>query len=200
MKSINYWTPTLYRFFLRWCYGHSYTERYQLIKDLIEPGASVTDVCCGDCALYDFLAVKKVRYCGVDFNERFVTAAHRRGITAWQKNLLTDSIPEADYIVIQGSLYQFYPQHPEVLNKLYAAAQRFFIVSEPVNNFGGGRNMFWDTVGAFFNNPGDGVKKFRFNRASFRDALAPFMKYAVKELSTADNRDCILVFAKRELP
>ena len=90
-------------------------ERYETINDLIAENSSVVDVCCGDSYLHSFFEYKNIDYLGLDFNPAFINFSSKRGINARLFNIYKDDIPSADYIVMQTSLYQFIPNHDQIL-------------------------------------------------------------------------------------
>lgn len=123
-----------YKLLLRLLYGAQYREKYSQVARQIPPGSSIVDLCCGDCVIAPAVLAGGGRYLGLDINERFVRAAHKRGWEArlWDAN--KDPIPEADFICIQSSLYQFIPHERDLLREMYAKARRGILISEPVVN------------------------------------------------------------------
>ena len=119
-----------------------FNQRYQAIDELIPNGSSVVDVCCGDSYLFNYLNKKNIDYLGLDFNSIFINNSIKRGINARLFNIYEDSIPRADYIVIQASLYQFIPNHPRLLDKLYKSADKYLIITETINSYGSSKNKF----------------------------------------------------------
>ena len=174
MKSIVYWSPIIYGFLMRLGYGSAYTHRYEAIRDLVEPGKSLVDVCCGDCRIASYLAPKNIAYTGIDFSPVFLRAGQRKGLRTAFCDVNRDEIPPGDYVLMQASLYQFYPHHRKIIDKLLRAASRFVLISEPVINKAQSRNPLIAFLGEYLSDPGDGVKKFKFNSASLSDALAPY--------------------------
>ncbi|OGV94545.1 hypothetical protein A3A66_00795 [Microgenomates group bacterium RIFCSPLOWO2_01_FULL_46_13] len=174
MRSPIYWHPTIYTLFMRaLCFGY-YNERYQEVADLIPSNSSVLDVCCGDCKLFDYIKFKKVTYVGVDFNKVFVDVAKKRGLHVQQANVLIDNLPQADYIVMISSLYQFIPHHQQMIEKLLSVSKKAVIIRECVKSHSTSPNPLVSTVGKLLNNPGDGMKTKRFNKLTLKKALKPF--------------------------
>jgi trans-aconitate methyltransferase len=176
MKSITYWHPKIYSLLMRISYGKGYIGRYTAIRDLIPNSSSVIDVCCGDCKIYSYLLNKDINYTGVDFNPYFVKEARRKGINARLFDINKEEIPRADYILMQASLYQFFPYQHEILEKLFKAASKSLILSEPIKNKTHSTSKIISFLGVALNNPGDGIKGFRFNLLSLKEVLAPFQK------------------------
>ncbi len=135
MQSPIYWHPKLYAAAMRMLYGKHYVSRYEDIARLIPAKSRVLDVCMGDARLYtDYLKSKNVDYLGLDINEAFIRHAHKKGIPAREFDLNQDALPPCDYVIMQGSLYQFIPNEREILEKLLASARHTLIISEPVKN------------------------------------------------------------------
>lgn len=181
MKSIIYWHPWIYRAFMRVLLGKHYAERYRIIADLIEDDCSVVDVCCGDCRLHEALRGKRIDYLGVDFNASFVASARRRGLRAEERNLRTDDIPTADYIVMLSSLYQFIPQADVVLSKMVRAAKRGVILHESMKSYSASPSRIFSEIGKALNNPGDGTRALRFTDQAFSDLLKPYAGSMAKD-------------------
>ena len=196
MKSINYWHPSIYSFFIRLSYKHSFTERYEAIRDLIEESSTVIDVCCGDCKVHDFLKDKKIDYTGLDFNQNFVNAANKKGIKTIFFNIYENEIPKADYILFQASLYQFIPRHEQILKKLFDAAIKYVIISEPVKNYADSKSKIISFIAKMLNDPGDGIKPYRFTIDTLKEALRPFKDNIVKERLISNNIEYIAVIKK----
>ncbi|MFA4981133.1 MAG: methionine biosynthesis protein MetW [Candidatus Omnitrophota bacterium] len=196
MKSINHWHPSIYSFFIRLSYRRNYRKRYEPIVDLIADGSSVTDVCCGDCRIYGYLKDKNVKYIGLDFNPQFIASARKKGIDARIFNVYDGDIPVSDYVMMQGSLYQFYPRHVDILRKMYAAASKYLIISEPVKNNADSGSPIIASLARALNNPGDGTKAHRFKVDTLKVALEPFRNLIVKEFPAAGGIDYVAVIKK----
>lgn len=178
MRSPVYWHPVLYHCAMKLSYRNYFEERYSNIGALIPEGASVTEVCIGDAYLYrHYLSHKNVRYTGLDFNELFIQSARSKNINAQVHNLSTDTVPVADYVIIQASLYQFIPNHHFVINKLLDAAKKELIISEPVINLGNSSNPVVSFFTRHAANPGNGPVSVRFTRDTFHECLNTYKKH-----------------------
>jgi SAM-dependent methyltransferase len=122
-----YWHAATYRRLVNYVERGTTQERYREIAAEIGD-ASVLDLCCGDCYLLEFLSHR--RYRGIDINPGFVGAAHARGIEAWCADPLRDGFPEERCITILHSLYQFHPDHEELLEAMIARATGKVVVCE----------------------------------------------------------------------
>ena len=198
MRSMLYWHPYSYKFLVRLMYKKHYGELYETINDLIAENSSVVDVCCGDSYLQSFFENKNIEYLGLDFNPTFINFSSKRGINAKLFNIYKDDIPQADYIVIQTSLYQFIPNHDQILQKLYQAADKYLIITETLKSLGGSGNKFVSSIGRFLNNPGDGVKAERFVMPTFKKAMEPFQKNIENEFFINGGLDYLVVIKKAE--
>jgi trans-aconitate methyltransferase len=133
MPGLIYSHPLIYQLFMRLIYGKEYDARLKTIADLIEPGWSVLDICCGDCRLKKFME-PNCEYLGLDVNPRFVEWAKKSGTNAKSADVRTSSWPTVDCVVLIASLYHFIPKHSEIILKALATAKKRVILSEPVNN------------------------------------------------------------------
>src|SRR4051812_33734959 len=109
--SLVYRSSLFYRAAMLGLYGRHLHWRYRAISDLIPEGASVLELCCGPACLYRrHLRSRDIAYCGIDLNPKFIEKLRRNGARGEVRDLSTaDSLPEADYVLMQGSLYQFLP-------------------------------------------------------------------------------------------
>ena len=126
MKSIIYRNPLIYKIVMKLLHGKGYVKRYALIAKEVED-ANVLDLCCGDCELAEY--VKK--YKGADFNPVFVKNAKKRGLNVIKLDVLNDEIPLSECIVMQASLYQFYPKHKKIIKKMLEKSKKV-IISEGI--------------------------------------------------------------------
>lgn len=193
MRSLIYWRPWLYSLFIRFSYGRHSRARYEAIASLVDRGSSLVDVCCGDCRVFQFLKGKDVDYLGLDFNPAFIRAAHKKGIKAHLCDIREDPVPSTDYVLIQGSLYQFIDEKDAILEKLLKAAKKHLIISEPVKNKANSTFAPASWLARKLSNPGDGDKPFKFDAQTFRSALHPVRARIVKEFTAANGIDSIVM-------
>ena len=189
MRSPVYWHPYLYYGAMRLLYGRHYRARYAELARRIDMGASVVDLCCGDCRLYtQELARRGGSYLGLDFNAGFVRHARARGVPAELWDFRRDPIPAADVIVLQGSLYQFMPDHVEVIDRMLKAARQAVIITEPIMNLSTSPNPFVAWMARRAADPGSHPTPARFTETELRDL---FKRFPVRE--------CVVVAGGREL-
>ncbi|MEW6239124.1 MAG: methionine biosynthesis protein MetW [Candidatus Omnitrophota bacterium] len=167
--------PLLYEASIRLLYRWHYKSRYRAVAELIPSGASVADICAGDCALYRYaLQAKEVDYLACDFNEVFLRWAEGRGIAARRLDLCREEIPPAEYVVMMGSLCQFIPHEGEIVEKMMRAAGKKVIITEPVRNL-------WQSpfpparwAARWFSSIGSETFEHRFDETTFRERLTPY--------------------------
>ncbi len=123
-----------YRALMRLLYGPGYISKYQAVVDLIPSGASVVDLCAGDCVVAPLLKAKGCAYVALDLNEGFVSWAKNRDIDARLWDGVHDAIPESDVVCMQSSLYHFMDGDRVLLQRMASAARKMVIISEPVHN------------------------------------------------------------------
>ena len=177
-------------------YKKHFHERYKAINNVIIENSSVVDVCCGDSYLHSIFKKKNIDYLGLDFNPTFINYSIKRGINARLFNIYEDAIPHADYIILQASLYQFIPNHIQILQKLYQSADQYLIIAETMKSYGGSNNKFISAIGKFLNNPGDGMKVERFSLSTFKKAMEPFQENIENEYFICGNIDYMVVIRK----
>ena len=103
--SLVYQSRIIYTLLMKCLYGKHYKYRYRAIAEKIPRGASVTDVCSGDSVLYTRYLKGKNKYTGIDMNP--LTAFNSQWAKIIKVDIVKEAIPKADYVVMQGSLYQF---------------------------------------------------------------------------------------------
>ena len=162
---------------MRVLYGRHYGSRFQAIAQLIPDGASVLDLCCGPARLYlRYLKPKSVRYVGLDINEKFIARLNHEGGTGelWDVHSARP-LPEADYVVMQASLYYFLPDPSAVVDRMLQAARKNVIVAEPIRNLSDSRIPLLALFARAQTDAGGGSPAGRFTETSL-DAF--FEEYA----------------------
>jgi SAM-dependent methyltransferase len=167
-KSPIYWTATGYDLCMRVLYRSAYEDTYRRLAAKIPDGASVVDLCCGTGGLHRHaLAGRMSSYLGLDFNGHFVMGARKRGVPVRFFNILSDEIPQADYVVMCSSFYHMRSQADLVLERMRAAARVAVIISEPVSNLSHSLRGVAGRLAAALTNPGVGEYGERFDREGF---------------------------------
>lgn len=193
--SLIYRNATLYELLIRALYGRHYTARYRAVAELIPAGASVVDLCCGPATLYTrYLRQKSVDYTGLDRNDRFVAMLTKAGGQGKVWNLTADTpLPEADYLLMQASLYHFLPEATPVLDRMLSAARKQVIIAEPVRNMASSDNRLLAAVGQRFTNAGDGVQSHRFTETTLDNFFRPYKSRVVRQELIAGGREKLYV-------
>jgi SAM-dependent methyltransferase len=174
--SIIYQSPFLYQVVMSVLYRGAYQERFRALAALVPDGASVVDLCCGPATLYyGYLEPKRVRYTGLDINAGFVERARSRGATAMVWDAAGDTpLPQADYVIMQASLYHFLPDPGPIVDRMLKAAGKGVLIAEPVRNLADSSNPALAWLARKLTNPGTGDQPRRFNAQRFEDFLAPY--------------------------
>ncbi len=194
MQSPLYWNPHFYAAAMQLLYGRQYAARYEDLARLIPEKSRVLDVCMGDARLYTgFLKRKKIDYLGLDINPAFIRHARRRGIPAQEFDLRRDPLPASDYVILQGSLYQFIPHEHAILEKLLAAARHTLIISEPVRNLGASRNRVVAWVARKATTTRQGRAEHRFHPRRLHSLFAEYHQLE-HVLSVAGQRELAGIF------
>lgn len=153
-QSVIYRSPLLYQAVMRCLHGRHFADRYRAIAELIPEGAEVLEVAAGDGLLYHrHLRQKNVRYLGLENAPAFLAAAARRGFPFRRFDLLTDEVPQADYVVFQATLHLFHDIAAEIVQRLLDAARRQVIIAEPVRNMADSRNPLVSLLGRSLTRP-----------------------------------------------
>ncbi|MFE9583009.1 class I SAM-dependent methyltransferase [Nocardia sp. NPDC006044] len=193
--SLIYRNATLYELLIRALYGRYYTARYRAVAALVPDGASVLDLCCGPATLYTrYLRQKSVDYTGLDRNDRFVAKLTEAGAHGKVWNLTSaDPLPEADYVLMQASLYHFLPEATPVLDRMLAAAREQVIIAEPIRNMASSDNRVLAAVGQRFTNAGDGIQAHRFTETTLDAFFGPYESRVVRRELIAGGREKLYV-------
>lgn len=196
MRSPIYWNSTLYHLAIRQSAGKYFSQRYLALAELIPENASVTEVCLGDAYLYsNYLARKQVNYLGLDINNAFVRSAIRKDIPARIFDVMTEEVDPADYVIMQGSLYQFIPEEKRIIRNLLNAAKKQLIISEPVKNRAQSNNPLISFLAKYAVNPGTGHARERFTETTLVECFQCFPEF--KEAKTIPGGiDMIGIFEK----
>ena len=179
-------------------YGRHYGERYQAITDLIPAGASVLDVCCGPGILYRrYLRPKTVSYTGLDINEKFVRDVISYGAHGRVQNLCADDpLPDADYVVMQASLYHFLPNAGPIVSRMVAAARSAVIIAEPIRNLSNSRLPLLSRLARDLTNPGSGPPPQRFTEATLNELFSQLDLVESKTFLIGGGRERVYVFPR----
>lgn len=194
--SILYRNSWLYHTVLIGAYGHRRRERFRAAARWIPDHASVLDVCCGDGRLAEHLPAS-VRYRGLDGSRDFVRAARRRGRRVEPFDLREDELPSAQIVVCQLALYQFHPDVPGVLARLFAAAEQRLIVTESVRSLAQSRWPWLAELGAqSLRVEGMSDIRFRFTPATLAELFRPFGSGLRHAGAISGGRDWLFVVEK----
>ncbi|PYL16521.1 MAG: hypothetical protein DMF46_02720 [Verrucomicrobia bacterium] len=200
--QLIYKSAALYEIANRLLYGRHHRTRYRGIADLIPPGASVVDLCCGPATLYHrFLRAKKVRYTGLDVSPSFIDALNKHGGHGIVWDLLSDKpLPRADYIIIQGALYFFLPNPSPLIERMLAAANREVIIAEAIRNLSssaipGIANLAKRLAGA-----AEGSDAVRFGEETLDQLFADYAPELKRSFKIPGGRDKVYVLRKAGAP
>ncbi len=180
-SSWLYANPTFYRLAMQILYGRHFEARYAAVAAEIPAATTVIDVCAGDGYLYQkHLRPKGVHYLGLDLSPQLVHWANQQGIPAREFNLWEEEIPVGDVIVMQASLYQFFPHTQSIIQKLLAAAVQKVIIAEPIRNFANSHNPLLAGMSRRLTRPALAGKWYtgqRFDEQSLLDLFRSFAAF-----------------------
>ncbi|HTG14632.1 MAG TPA: methionine biosynthesis protein MetW [Blastocatellia bacterium] len=197
--SFIYRSSSLYELAMLALYGRHYGSRYRAIAELVPNGSSVLDLCCGPALLYHrYLRHKSVRYTGVDVNAEFIDRLTRRGVSGQVRDLRSeDALPEADYVIMQASLYHFLPDPSPVMDRMLRAAKRQVIISEPIRNLSSSDSRLVALVGKLLTDPGVGNHTQRFNEASLDQFFLRYRSLVQQSFLVAGGREKLYTLSRR---
>jgi SAM-dependent methyltransferase len=151
----------------------------------------VVDLCCGPATLYTgYLREKSVDYLGLDLNDGYIARLNEAGGRGEVRNLHADTpLPEADFVIMQASLYHFLPEPRPVIERMLAAARSQVIVAEPVRNLATSDNRVLATLGRHFTNAGDGAQAYRLTEATLDELFRDYAPRVVRQSLIAGGRE-----------
>ncbi len=187
MNSPIYWHPKIYEIVTKILYNKNYVKRYKEIgkeaKDL-----EVLDLCCGDCKLSNFIR----NYRGIDFNKNFVEAINKKNINIELRDISSQNIPKSECIIMQGSLYQFIPNHEKIIKRILNESIKKAIISEPYINMASSKNRILAFIGKLFTK----TSKMHEKRFTKKELIVLFKKYEANKIIDL-GRDIMAVFEKK---
>jgi len=197
--SLIYRSSSLYELAMLALYGRHYGSRYRAIAELVPNGSIVLDLCCGPALLYHrYLRHKSVRYTGLDVNAEFIDRLTRRGASGQVRDLRSEeALPEADYVIMQASLYHFLPDPSPVMDRMLRAARRQVIVSEPIRNLSSSDSRLAALVGKLLTDPGVGNHSQRFNEASLDQFFLRYRSLVQQSFLAAGGREKLYILSRR---
>lgn len=199
MPSLIYRSALAYELLIRALYGRYYDAHYRAIAELIPAGSRVVEVCCGPATLYrHYLRGKSVDYTGIDLSEPFITALCSLGGRGIVSDAASDaSLPEADYVILQGALYFFLPDPTSIIDRMLLAARKQVIVSEAIKNIANSR---WPIVNALARRlagavAGEGV--VRFTERTLDQLFERYRDCVIDAFKIPGGRDKVYVLDKK---
>jgi SAM-dependent methyltransferase len=190
-----YKSAFLYELLMVMLYGRHYAGRYRAIADLIPAQSSVLDLCCGPAVLYHrYLHQKSIGYTGLDLSSAFVKRLDRRGAhgRVWDLHRET-TLPAADYVIMQASLYQFLPDPQPIVDRMLRAARKQVILAEPIRNITSSKVAPLAFIGRHFTDPGDGQSAHRFTEESLDRFFSRYASRLSETFSIPGGREKVFV-------
>lgn len=190
-----YSSPLIYQLVLRGLYGRYYNARFESVAALIPAGATVLDICCGPGVLYHrHLRRKGVKYQGIDANPRFIARVIRDGGQGKVCQVGYDNaLPSTDYVVMQGSLYQFLPDAVPIVDRMLRASRRRVIIAEPIRNLASSRVGWVAALARTCSDHERSGRVSRFTERSLDELFAPYGPRVVESFLIPGGRDKVYV-------
>jgi hypothetical protein len=184
VSSVIYRHRTAYHLLMRLLYGRHFSARYAAIAAEVPVGSSVVDVCAGDGYLYlNYLRARAVRYQALDISPQLIQWMQRHGIQAQRFDVWQATLPVADIVIMQASLYQFLPDAAPIVEKMLRAARQRVIITEPVRNIASSANPILRFVGKRLTRPEKGGGEYQAHRFDQNSLLALLQPFAAFERS-----------------
>lgn len=179
--SLIYKSSLSYKLLMRLKYGSSYSKRYEGLARHIFRGESVLELCPGDFTLYSqHLKAKPLsRYVAIESSEVYVNRGRKLGLEVVHRDLNNlEAWPQTEVVVMQGSLYQFYPCIQEILLKFATLSCKRILISEDVQSWGKSNSPFKRTCARWLTRTDRGNCAFRFSADGFKETLqSSFAQY-----------------------
>lgn len=172
-------------------------DRFRHVAEEIPPGSSVLDLCAGTAMLYRELRKRAVQYMAMDINPILVNSLKRKGVHAVCADILKTDLPNADFVIMNSSLYHFWPNIEFIVRKMLASANKMVIILEPIQSTTHSR-LFLLSCFAKWASMVDGVTPhFHFTPKTFRETMESIP--GLVKIETLENgRDMLAVFTPRE--
>lgn len=195
-RSLIYRSPRAYRLAMLLLYGQKAGARQRALAELIRPGTSVVEACCGPGTLYSaHLQHKDVRYTGLDLSPAFVSMLQGKGIDARLWDLRSDApLPHADFVVMQASLYHFLPDPKPIVDRMLEAARAQVIIAEPIHNLTSDHPNLGRLFAAL-TNAGAGPERRRFDERSLDGFFNTYRDRVRRVIAVAGGREKLYALA-----
>ncbi len=199
--SLIYKSTAIYNLVMLMLYGRHRDSRYRAIAEQIAEGASVLDLCCGPPILFKrFLRQKSVQYLGLDMNEKFIEQLVRSGGDGRVWDLRSDApLPAADYVIMQGALYDFLPDALPIVDRMFEAAQKKVIIAEPIRNLASSKFPLLRWLARHLTDPGSGAQPHRFTQRTLDEFFAAYALRLEKSFLIPGGREKVYVFNRIQL-
>jgi trans-aconitate methyltransferase len=196
--QLIYKNAALYALANRALYGRHHATRYRVVADLIPARSTVVDLCCGPATLYHrFLRHKSVHYTGLDISPFFIDSLNERGGHGLLWDVRSDkSLPNADYVVIQGSLYFFLPDPSSLIERMLAAATSQVVVAEPIRNLSTGRFAFISNIAMHLGGAVRGNHPARFTEETLDKFFERYSSKLTRAFKIPGGRDKVYMIEK----
>ena len=102
-------------------------------------------------------------------------------------------LPEADYVVMQASLYHALPDPKPLIDRMLKAARKSVIIAEPIRNLSQSRHRWIASLSHRLSDPGDGRSTYRFTEDSLDGLFAPYTPRVTKHFLTPGGREKVFV-------
>jgi hypothetical protein len=196
-RSLIYRSAPVYEAVMIGLYGRHYAARYRAISQLVPDGVTVLELCCGPGYLYQrHLRGRSIWYHGIDINRQFVDRVVRLGATGEVADVAKmESLPWADFVIMQASLYHFLPDTAPIVDRMLAAARRNVIIAEPIRNLSTARIPLISCLAKKYADPGSGKHQQRFDEQSLDEFMSRYEGRVSRSFMIPGGREKVYVLA-----
>ena len=183
---------------MRALYGRHYAARMSAVAEQVRVGSSVLELCCGPGTLYlRYLRARTSGYIGLDVNRGFVARLRRAGVDARSLDLadVKVSLPTAEVVIMQASLYHFLPNAAQIVDRMLDAAAQRVIISEPVRNLASSDHRWVGALGRRAADPGVGGHAARFTEATLDELMSRWSGRVLASFHVPGGRERVYVLA-----
>jgi hypothetical protein len=107
-----------------------------------------------------------------------------------------DPLPQADYVVMQASLYHFLPNAGPIVSRMVAAARSALIIAEPVRNLSNSRLRPLRWFARTVTNPDEGEPPLRFTEETLAALFSHLHLQQSNSFLIGGRRERVYVFLK----
>lgn len=190
--------PLIYNLLIWTLYRGRPRERFRCVAQKIEEGQTVLDLCAGTDMLFRLLHKRVKSYTAVDINPGFTRALTKKGITTITADITAVTLPVADVVTMNSSLYHFRQELTLVITKMLNAARDKVIILEPVRNISSSENRILRFIARRSTKAEGVVPKHHFSPETFIQTMKKIP--GLQSLEMLENKRDMIAILKGQAP